>query len=226
MAKKSEILSRMMILCSYFIVVNVEAGGQLSVSQYRILNGTDSYGYTSVSRKYSTNSYRAKLNLPYISGYRGNSGLGNASIQFTYLSQWQNTFIDFNYRQKLATAEKRLTVPARDTSTSIELSRYFLNGIVFAELGYTWRNVAQANLAKRKDGFYYSLGGIYPLIPKINIGILLDHKPTALGRLDQSATVIAQYKMNQKQRFSMSFAAGLTSASPDYLLGLAWSNKF
>lgn len=226
MAKKSKILSWMMILCSYLIAVNVQAGGKLSVSQYRILDGTDSYGYTSVSSKYSTDSYRAKLNLPYISGYRGNSGLGNASIKLTYLSQWQNTFIDFNYRQKLATADKRLTVPARDTSTSIELSRYLLNGIVFAELGYTWRNVAQANLAKRKDGFYYSLGGIYPLIPKINVGIVLDHKPTALGQLDQSATLIAQYKMNQKQRLSMSFGAGLSSASPDYLLGLAWSTKF
>lgn len=226
MAKKSEILSWMVILCSCFIAVNVQAGSKLSIGQYRILEEGDSYGYTPVSSKYSTNRYRAKLTMPYISGYRGSSGLGNASIKLSYLSQWQSTFIDFNYRQKLATADKRLTVPARDTSTSIELSRYLLNGIIFAELGYTWRNVAQAKLAKRKDGFYYSFGGIYPLIPKINVGIVLDHKPTALGRLDQSATLIAQYKMNQKQRLSMSFGVGLSSASPDYLLGLAWSTKF
>lgn len=225
MARKSEIF-RWVILCSYLIAVNVQAGGKLSVGQYRILDGGDSYGYSPVSGKYSNRFFRAKLTLPYISGYRGNSGLGNASIKLSYLSQWHNTFIDLNYRQKLATANKKLTVPSRDTGVSIELSRYMSGGIIFAELGYTWRNAAQANLNKRKDDFYYSLGGLYPIATKVNGGIILDHKPTALGGLDQNATLIVQYKMSQKQRVTMSAGKGLASASPDYLLGLAWSIKF
>lgn len=202
------------------------ASDKLSVGQYRILDGKDSYGYSSMSFKRSSQLYRAKLNLPYISGYRGHEGLANASIKLSYLSTWEKTFVDLNYRQKLATANKELTVPVRDAGFSIGLSRYLFGGVGFAELGYTWRNTAQAKHSKRKNSFYYSLGGLYSVLPKLSAGLVVDHKPTALGRNDRSITMFTQSKLTKNQRLTLSMAAGLSSASPESILGLAWANKF
>ncbi len=215
-----------LLLCIYSLSVELHAGSKLSIGQYRILDGEDSYSYTPVSIKQSTRYYRGKLTLPYINGYRGRNGLGNASIKLSYLTQWNKTFIDLNYRQKISTAKKELTLPVRDSAISFELSRYILGGIGFTELGYTWRKAAQANIAKRKDSFYYSFGGLYPVSTNLTSGIILDHKPTALGRLDQNMTLFSQYKLNTEQRLVISFAKGLTTASPAYLMGLTWSYKF
>jgi hypothetical protein len=199
---------------------------KLSIGQYRILDDADSYNFTSVSAKYSTSHYRARLTLPYISEYLGESGLGNASIKLSYLTQWQKTFIDFNYRQKLATADERLTVPVRDTGMSIELSRYISGGIGFFELGYTWRNEVQSSESTRNDSLYYALGGLLPLSDDLLVGLTLDHKPTALGRLDRSAGLITQYKVSHRSRLGFNVTKGLTTTSPDWLVGLVLSHKY
>lgn len=199
---------------------------KLSVAQYRIADDSQSYNYTPVSIKYSTNQYQARVMLPYIRGYKTRSGLGNASIKLSYLTQWKKTFIDFNYKQKLATADDRLTVPVRDNGVSIELSRYLLGGIGFIELGHTWRNNAHSRLAERNDSFYYALGGMYPIKKGLSLGLLIDHKPTALGQLDRSLTTLGQYKLNSHQRLGFSISKGLTATSPKWLVGLVWSYKY
>lgn len=220
---------RLLIILLSFTLVGAVQGKEsikLSIGQYRILDGEDSYNFTSGSAKYSTSHYRARLTLPYISDYLGESGLGNASIKLSYLTQWQNTFIDLNYRQKLATADERLTIPVRDTGMSIELSRYISGGIGFFELGYTWRNEAKSSESTRNDSLYYALGGLIPLSDDLLVGLTLDHKPTALSRLDRSAGLITQYKVSHRSRLGFNVTKGLTDTSPDWLAGLVWSHKY
>ncbi len=206
--------------------IQAQEGIKLSIGQYRILDDSDSYDFTPVSIKYSTQQYQARLTLPYINGYQGESGLGNISIKLSYLTQWKKTFIDLNYRQKLATADDKLTVPVRDSGMSIELARYVAGGIGFVELGHTWGRKAQSNQAERNDRFYYALGGVYPVSPSVSLGLILDHKSTALGQLDRSVSLISQYKLTKKNRLGISIAKGLTTASPSWLIGGMWSHKF
>jgi len=205
---------------------HAQQGLKLSVGEYRIFDDADSYGFTSVSSKYSGQGYQASLNLPYISGYRGKSGLGNIAVKLAYLTQWRKTYIDLNYRQKLATADDQLTVPAWDTGMSIELARYIAGGIGFMELGYSWRNKAQSSQSERKNSLFYAVGGIYPLMKQLSVGMILDHKPTALGKLNRNVTAIAQYKLNQKHRIGVNGSKGLTRTSPNWVLGLVWSQVF
>ena len=220
---------RLLIILLSFTLVGTVHGKEamkLSIGQYRIADGEDSYNFTSLSAKYSTSQYRARLTLPYISNYLGESGLGNAAIKLSYLTQWQNTFIDFNYRQKLATADERLTVPTFDTAMSVEMSQYISRGIGFFELGYTWRNELQSRDSTRNDSLYYALGGLLPLSDDLLVGLTLDHKPTALGRLDRSVGLITQFKVSLKSRLGFNVIKGLTTTSSDWLIGLVWSHKY
>jgi len=199
---------------------------KLSIGQYRILDAEDSYNFTPVGIKYSTQTYQARLTLPYINGYQGQSGLGNIALKLTYLSQWKKTFIDLNLRQKLATANDTLTVPVKDTGISIGLSRYIAGGVGLLELGHTWGKKAQSNQSTRKDSFYYSIGGLYPVIPSLSMGLILDHKPSAVSGIDKSITLITQYKVSRQDRIGINVAKGLTTTSPNWLVGAVWSHRF
>ena len=199
---------------------------KLSAGQYRIFDGEDSHGLTSIGLKYSTASYKARIVLPYIEGYRGESGIGNMVIKLSYLTQWKSVFIDFNVRQKLATADEKLTLPVSDRGGSIELSHYLYGGIVFAELGHIWRSSAPSTGSDRDDSFYYALGGMYPLQKKLYSGLVFDHRITALGRLDHIVTSFVQYKWSADTRIGASLGKGLKEISPDWIAGLTWSSKY
>lgn len=199
---------------------------KLSFGQYRIFDGADSYGLTPLSVKYSTSRYKTRLMLPYIRRDSGQSGLGNMSVKLSYLTQWQRVFVDFHYRQKLATADEQLTLPVRDKGMSIELSSFLSGGIGFVELGHTWRKSEHKTHTKRNDGFYYALGGMYPMKKGFAVGCVFDYKTTALGRLDHSATGLMQYKLDSTTLISASLGRGLTDTSPAWLAGLTWSKKY
>jgi len=199
---------------------------KLSAGQYRVFDGEDSHGFTPIGIKYSNESYKARVVLPYIEGYRGQSGIGNVVIKLTYLTQWKNLFIDVNLRQKLATADEKLTLPVSDRGGSIELSHYLYSGIFFAELGHIWRSSAPSNQSSREDSFYYALGGMYPLQKKLYSGLVFDHRITALGRLDHIATGFLQYKWSADTRIGASLGKGLKEISPDWIAGLTWSSKY
>ncbi len=199
---------------------------KLSVAQYRIFDGEDSYNFSPISIKYSTNRYKAKLVLPYIQGFKGQSGIGNAVVKLSYLTQWQNIFVDFHIRQKLATADEKLTLPVSDRGASVELSRYLYSGIVFAELGHIWRSNASASYKERDASYYYALGGMYPLQKKLYSGLVFDHRVTALGRLDNMATGFMQYKLNATTHIGASLGKGLKKISPNWIAGLTWSSKY
>jgi hypothetical protein len=200
------------------------AGEKLILSQYRVIDGESSYFYSRLSIKHTNKDYRLKFSLPYISGYRDQSGLSNAAIKLSYLSQWQSNYIDINFRQKLATADKGLTRPAWDQSLSIQVSRYWYKSALFAELGHNWRKSAEQGYQDTASTFY-SLGLLYPLSKSIKLGGLVDNKPTALGNQDQGLTFYSRIKLNTMQKLTLSLAKGLSAASPDYYFGLAWSVK-
>lgn len=199
---------------------------KLSAGQYRIFDGEDSHSFTPIGIKYSTDNYKARIVLPYIEGYRGESGLGNVVLKLSYLTQWQSVFIDFNFRQKLATADEELTLPVSDRGGSIELSHYFYGSIVFAELGHIWRSNTPSTYRNRDDSFYYALGGMYPLQKKLYTGLVFDHRITALGRLDHIVTTFVQYKWSADTRIGASLGKGLKEISPDWIAGLTWSSKY
>lgn len=200
------------------------AAEKLSLSQFRVLDGDSSYFYSAMSFKHTNKDFRLKLSLPYISGYLDQSGLGNAAIKLSYLSQWQDNYIDFNFRQKLATADKGLTRPAWDQSLSFQLSRYWFNSAVFAELGHTWRKAARQGYQDKQSTFY-TVGLLYPLSKSISLGGTFDNKPTALGNQEQGFTLYSQFKLSSKQKLATSLTKGLSPVSPDYYLGLSWSVK-
>ncbi|GEM_PF-2319655 len=220
------LLIGLLISCALLNTAHAQQSLKLSLGEYRILDGADSYGFTSINSKYSSQNYQASLSLPYISGYRGESGVGNVAVKLAYLTQWRKNYIDLNYRQKLATADDQLTVPAWDTGMSIELARYLVGGVGFMELGYNWRHKAQGSQAERKNSLFYALGGSYPLMKYLSAGMILDHKPTALGQLNRNITGFAQYKLNQTHRIGVNAFKGLTQASPNWTLGLVWTQKF
>lgn len=206
--------------------VQAKEGFKLSAAQYRIIDGEDSHGLTPIGFKYSTNSYKAGVVLPYIEGYRGQSGIGNVVIKLSYLTQWKSMFVDVNFRQKLATANEKLTLPISDRGGSLELSHYLYGGIVFTELGHIWRSSAPSNYKERNDSFYYSLGGLYPLQKKLYSGLVFDHRITALGRSDHIVTGFLQYKWSVGTRIGVNLGKGLEEISPDWIAGLTWSSKY
>lgn len=199
---------------------------KIGVGHYRILDEADSHSFTPISIKYSTSRYKAKLVLPYINGYRRESGTGNAVIKLSYLTRWNDVFIDLNLRQKLATANKKLTLPVSDRGGSIGLSRYISKGVIFAELGHVWRSSEASSNKSRDNSFYYALGGLYPLQKGLNSGIVFDHRVTALGRLDHIATGFIQYKWDEHSRIGASLGKGLKEVSPSWIAGLTWSYKY
>lgn len=207
---------------------------KMSLGQYRIADSSGSYWYTPVSATYKSKQYKARLSVPYISDYQGQSGLGNATVKLSYLSQWQSLYIDFHAKQKIDTAESNLTLPVKDRAASIELSGYALGGVAFLELGHWWRENhvasqgagAQQINVERENSFYYVLGGVYPIKKGWIAGLVLDYKPTALGRLDRAASTLLQYKINSKQKVSATLGKGLSSSSPDWISGLNWSFKY
>ncbi len=213
---------------------------KFSLGQYRIADSAGSYWYTPVGLYYSSGTYKAKLSLPYISGFNGRDGMGNASVKFSYLSQWKKLYLDFHLKQKLATADSNLTLPVKDTGASIELSGYLWGGVAFMELGHWWRenyqydsdnqdgngeteNQDQVDLVRqREDSFYYVLGGVYPIKKGWVSGLLLDYKPTALGNLDRTVSVLLQYKLNARHKITATLGKGLSDTSPDWVSGLVW----
>lgn len=199
---------------------------KLGLGQYRIFDAADSHSFTPISIQYSARSYKTKLLLPYINGYRGESGLGNAVIKLSYLTRWNNIFIDLHLRQKFATANEKLTLPVNDRGGSIGLSRYISKGIIFAELGHVWRSSETASNKDRDDSFYYTLGGIYSLQKGMSSGIVFDHRITALGRLDHIVTGFVQYKWDANTRLGGSLGKGLKEISPDWIAGLSWSRRY
>ena len=209
---------------------------KLSLGQYRIADSGGSYWYTPVGLYYSTRTYKAKLSLPYISGFNGRDGMGNASVKFSYLNQWKKLYLDLHLKQKLATANSDLTLPVKDTGASIELSGYLLGGVAFMELGYWWRedyqydsgqqddssDTQESLVRQREDSFYYVLGGVYPIKKGWVGGLLLDYKPTALGNLDRTASVLLQHKLSARHKVTATLGKGLSETSLDWVSGLVW----
>ena len=184
----------LLLISSGCLILPVQAKESIKISagQYRIFDEEDSHRFTPIGLKYSTDSYKARIVLPFIEGYRGESGLGNVVIELSYLTQWKSLFVDLNVRQKLATADEKLTLPVSDRGGSIELSHYLYGGIVFAELGHIWRSTAPSTYKNRDDSYYYALGGMYPLQKTLYSGLVFDHRITALGRLDHIVTTFVQ----------------------------------
>lgn len=211
---------------------------KMALGQYRIADSSGCYWYTPISATYKNDHYKARLSVPYISDYHGRSGLGNATIKLSYLSQWQSLYIDFHAKQKIDTAQSNLTLPVKDKAASIEVSGYVLGGVAFLELGHWWRENYEASQQSdtqdtdnqntkidRENSFYYVLGAVYPVKKGWIAGFILDYKPTALGKLDQAASTLLQYKINSKQKLSATLGKGLSSSSPDWISGLSWSVK-
>jgi len=229
---------------------------KMSLGQYRIADSSGSYWYTPVSATYKNSQYKARLSVPYISDYQGQSGLGNATVKLSYLSQWNSLYIDFHIKQKIDTADSDLTLPVKDRAASVEVSGYVLGGVAFIELGHWWREnytVSQTAVnqetgaqsiipekqdrlvqrdgqttqtVERENSFYYVLGAVYPIKKGWIAGFVLDYKPTALGGLDRAASTLLQYKINSKQKLSVTLGKGLSSSSPDWISGLNWSFKY
>ena len=225
-------------ICLLSMPLQAKESLKLSLGQYRIADSAGSYWYTPVSLYYSSGTYKAKLSLPYISGFNGRDGMGNASVKFSYLNQWKKLYLDFHIKQKLATADSNLTLPVKDTGASIELSGYLLGGVAFIELGHWWRENYQydneqkvdnsvnkgpvALVRQREDSFYYVLGGIYPIKKDWVSGLLLDYKPTALGNLDRMVSVLLQRKLSARHKITAILGKGLSETSPDWVSGLVW----
>ena len=213
---------------------------KMSLGQYRIADSLGSYWYTPVSASYKNKQYKARLSLPYISDYQGRSGLGNMTAKFTYLTQWKSLYIDIHAKQKWDTAKSSLTLPVKDRAASVEVSGYAFGGVAFIELGHWWRkNYAtdqesdeeesegeKAQVSERENSFYYVLGAVYPIKKGWISGLVLDYKPTALGKLDRMVSALLQYKISVKQKVSGTVGKGLSSSSPDWITGLNWSVKY
>jgi hypothetical protein len=216
---------------------------KMSLGQYRIADSSGSYWYTPVSATYKNSSYKARLSVPYISDYQSRSGLGNATIKLSYLSQWNSLYIDFHAKQKLDTADSDLTLPVKDRAASVEISGYMFGGVGFIELGHWWRKDYHTTFqeedprvegktnqyistTERENSFYYVLGAVYPVKKGWITGLVMDYKPTSLGNLDRAVSGLLQYKVSAKQKISATLGKGLSDSSPDWISGLNWSVKY
>ena len=214
--------------------VQAKESVKISLGQYRIADSSGSYWFTPVSATYKNKQYKARVSVPYISDYQGQSGLGNASIKLSYLSQWKSLYIDLHVKQKWDTANSNLTLPVKDRAASIEVSGYMLGGVAFLELGHWWRENHvlsqstdnQNTSIERENSFYYVLGAVYPVKKGWIAGVVLDYKPTALGNLDRAVSSLIQYKISAKQKVSGTLGRGLSSSSPNWITGLNWSFKY
>ncbi len=200
---------------------------KLSLGQYRVSAQGSSYWFTPVSVNYGWSCYKLRASVPFIKRDEGASGLGNASLKISYLSSWQfkrqKLYVDYHLKQKLATSDSSVTLAVKDTGASVEVSAFLLGGVGFVELGHWWREANPGNLDySRENSFHYALGGVYPIKKSWVAGLVLDHKPTALGNLDRAASALLQYKISTNQKVTATVGKGLTNSSPDWISGLVW----
>lgn len=182
-----------------------------------------SYWYSNLSAQYRVQSFKLKASLPHIQRENGDSGIGNGLLKLSWMNQWQQVFVDFHLRQRLATAAKRVTLPVHDQGLSLELSGRIGRGIWFTEVGYWWREKTRFD---RKNTGSLALGGIIALSRSWIIGSVIDHKPSALGQIDQTFSALTQYRWTQRQKTMLYVGKGLTADSPDWITGLQWQYRY
>lgn len=213
------------LLC---LTANTSAQGQdikagLSLGQYRVQDGyASSYWMQHVSGYMKTKTLKAKVSMPYLQQDNGDSGTGNGLLKLSWLNQWQNLYVDLHVRQRLATANKAVTLPVHDRGASLEVSRFFGRTIGFAELGHWWREATQYD---RQNTYFSSLGAIHIISKRWMAGGIFDHRPTAYGEIDRTLSAIVQLRLDGQNKVSLSTGRGLEADSPDWTIGLQWQYK-
>ena len=195
----------------------------LSAGQYRIQdNYQSSYWMQHISAYVKYKRVKAKVSVPYLQQENGEQGIGNGLLKVSWLNQWQGNYVDAHLRQRLATANEDITLPVHDQSVSLEMSRILGRIIGFIELGHWWREKTKY---EREDTFFSSVGAIHVVTKKWVLGGVMDHRPTAYGEIDRTATFIAQHRLTGQHKLTFSVGKGLESDSPDWTAGVQWQYK-
>lgn len=196
----------------------------ISAGQYRIQDDyQSSYWMQNVSAYVKTKHWKAKLSMPFLQQDNGRYGTGNGLLKLSWLNQIGGVYTDIHLRQRLATAYEDITLPVADRAASIEFSKRFGRTTVgFAETGYWWREKTKYD---RKNTFFTSLGGIRIVSKQWLMGGVFDHRPTAYGEIDRTASLLTQYRASKQHKFTLTTGKGLQADSPDWIIGIQWQYK-
>lgn len=199
----------------------VMAKSNISMGHYYIDDDSQSYQFTSLSIKKKESSWAAKISLPYVQTQKGEAGLGNIIFKASQKWRYERLLFRAHVKHKIATAQKEIVTPVNDTALAIEVNHQFSWGVGFIESGYWWR---QAKSYKRKDTAYASAGIIKGFKPYA-AGLIVDHKPTALGEQDSMVSILIKRTILKKYAVTALIGKGLTNDSPNTMVGLQFSKK-
>lgn len=179
------------------------------------------YQFTSVSGKYKTKNWSGKISVPYIQKAQGANGIGNTQLKLTRQWRSQNYLVRTHIKQKLNTANRHVATRVNDSAIAFEINRGFSWGVGFVESGYWWRE----NKTYSRENTWYGSAGIISSIKPYTVGLLVDHKPTALGETDSVASLLLKRSIASGYSITALLGAGLNTDSPNTIIGIQLSKK-
>ena len=205
----------------YLISVTALAKSNINIGHYYVDAPKKSYQFSSLSFKHKQKSWVTKISIPYIQTNNGEAGLGNIALKLSHKWRRKHYMLRTHFKQKIASANSKVVTPVTDKAFSLELNYGFSWGMGFIESGHWWR---EDKFYERENSWFGSIGIMKPF-KLYTLAFIVDHKPTALGKVDSMTSVLIQKPLSPSYSASLLFATGLSSDSPNVMLGLQLSHK-
>ena len=179
-------------------------------------NGMGSSSMTSASGSSVTNSH---------------SGLGDMKLKAGYVLYTEEKYVPAirpNFYVKFPTADKNqfLGTGAFDEGFAVELTKWFDKWFADGEMGYTIQG--KSTVVAVRNYFNYYVGAGYQVSERLRPMVLLKGtSPTVNGASSQlEARLRVKYQFAKHTGIDGYLAKGITTASPDYGMGLAVYYEF
>jgi hypothetical protein len=159
------------------------------------------------------------------------SGLGDMKLKAGYVLYTEEKYVPAirpNFYVKIPTADKNkfLGTGAFDGGFAVELTKWFGKWFADGEMGYVIQG--KSSVLAVKNYLNYYAGGGYQLTERLRTIVLLKGStPTVEGASSQlEARLRAKYLFTKNTGVDGYLAKGVTTASPDYGMGLAVFYQF
>lgn len=177
-----------------------------------------------MGRGMGTNASAAQVN-------NSQSGLGDMKLKAGYVLYTEEKYVPAirpNFYVKFPTADKNkfLGTGAFDVGFGVELTKWFGKWFADGDVGYVIQG--NSSVVNVKNYLEYYAGPGYQFTERLRTMVLLKGTtPTVEGASDQlEARVRAKYQFTEHTGIDGYLAKGITTASPDYGVGLAVYYRF
>ncbi|TWJ19762.1 transporter [Geobacter argillaceus] len=158
-------------------------------------------------------------------------GLGDMKLRTGYVLYTEEEYIPSirpNFYVKFPTADKGkfLGTGAFDTGFAVELTKWIGNWVADGEAGYAIQG--KSSVLAVKNYLYYYAGGGYQLTEKLRPMLFLKGSTAPVEGTSSllEARLRVKYQLTKHTGIDGYLAKGITTASPDYGMGIAVSYEF